>query len=327
MRILRHTSGLDADARGAVVAIGNFDGVHRGHQALVGQTRDIAHSEGAPLGVLTFEPHPRSFFRPEGAPFRLTPLRTKSLHLAALGLDLLYVQHFDAAFAAIEAERFVADVLVQGLAARHVVVGYDFCFGRQRKGDVGLLERLGRAHGFGVTALDPVRDTSAEIYSSSLIRDYLANGQPGRAAGLLGHLWEIDGRVLDGDKRGRTIGFPTANLDLDDYLRPAFGVYAVRAGIVEGDATTWHDAVANVGRRPTVDGTTLLLEVHLFDFTGDLYGRHLRIALTDFLRPEQKFDGLDALKTQIAQDCRQARELLEARPLHAGEVAGAPHEG
>lgn len=312
MRIFRHDR-VSAAERGAVVAIGNFDGVHLGHQAVIGAAGRLARAEGAPQAVLTFEPHPRSVFRPQDPPFRLTPFRVKAHLIEALGVDLLFALHFDQAFAARSAEAFVDELLHRSLGVRHVAVGYDFVFGHGRRGTPALLQERGAALGFGVTIVDPVRNGGA-VYHSSRIRDHLMAGRPREAAALLGRSWEIDGRVEQGDRRGRTIGFPTANLLLQDYLRPAAGVYAVRAGIEEGGRIEWHDAVANLGRRPTFDGTDLRLEVHLFDFAGDLYGKHLRVALIEHLRPEQKFAGIEDLKTQIAADAARAREVLAAVP-------------
>jgi riboflavin kinase/FMN adenylyltransferase len=313
MRIFRHDR-VGAGDRGAVVAIGNFDGVHLGHQAVIGAAGTLARSLRAPHAVLTFEPHPRQVFRPQDPPFRLTPFRVKARRIEALGVDLLFTLHFDLAFAARSAEDFIDSVLIQGLGVRHVVVGYDFVFGHQRRGDPALLRERGAALGFGVSVIEPVAASGGAVYSSTRIREHLVAGRPGEAAALLGRPWEIDGRVERGDQRGRTIGFPTANLMLDDYLRPAAGVYAVRAGIEEGGRTVWHDAVANFGRRPTFGGSDLRLEVHLFDFAGDLYGRHLRVALIEHLRPEQKFPGIDALKAQIAADAARARAVLAAAP-------------
>jgi riboflavin kinase / FMN adenylyltransferase len=309
MRVFRHTNASD-DARGAVVAAGNFDGVHLGHQAVLAEAKALAKALGAPFAVLTFEPHPRVVFQPGLPPFRLTPFRAKSLVLESLGVDLLFTLHFDLAFAQKTAEEFVAEVLVAGLGARAVVVGYDFVFGNKRRGTPDLLTAEGGRHGFAVKIVAPVAAAGGIAYSSTQIREHLVAGRPREAAALLGRPWEIDGRVDVGDKLGRTIGFPTANIDLADYLRPAPGVYAVRAGIEEGGKTDWHDGAANLGWRPTVGGKDLRLETHLFDFSGDLYGKHLRVALIERLRPEQRFAGLDALKAQIALDCQKAREIL-----------------
>jgi riboflavin kinase / FMN adenylyltransferase len=309
MRVFRHTNASD-DARGAVVAAGNFDGVHLGHQAVLGEAKALARRLNAPFAVLTFEPHPRVVFQPGLPPFRLTPFRAKSRELETLGVDLLFTLHFDLAFAQKTAEEFVAEVLVAGLGIKAVAVGYDFVFGNKRRGTAELLKTEGSKHGFDVKVVAPVSAAGGVVYSSTQIREHLVAGRPREAAALLGRPWEIDGRVDVGDKLGRTIGFPTANIDLADYLRPAPGVYAVRAGIEEGGKTEWHDGAANLGWRPTVGGKDLRLEAHLFDFSGDLYGKHLRVAFIERLRPEQRFAGLDALKAQIAADCQKAREIL-----------------
>ena len=322
MLIFRHYTGVPDAGRGAVVALGNFDGVHRGHQAVIGTAREVARQTGRNLGILTFEPHPRSYFQPDIPPFRLTPFRIKVRHFESLGVDVLYVLRFDARLAGLTAEEFIQRILVNGFGAAHVVIGYDFKFGVGRRGDSAFLIDRSENYELGVSIVEPARDLVDEVYSSSLIRDYLRNGQPQRAAALFGHLWEIEGRVLHGDQRGRTIGFPTANLDLGEYMRPAFGVYAIRAGVPQEGRVVWYDGVANLGLRPTVGGERLLLEAHLFDFSGDLYGHHLRVALVDYLRPEQKFASFEALKAQIADDSRQARQLLLARSIGAGDFVG-----
>jgi riboflavin kinase/FMN adenylyltransferase len=301
--------------------MGNFDGLHRGHAVLIGQTCELAREAGHPTGVLTFEPHPRSVFFPATEPFRLTPFRVKERELARLGVDLLFVQHFDLAFSKKSAEEFIAEVIVGAIGASHVVVGWDCTFGNRRRGTPESLRAAGLQHGFGVTVLEPVRGKDATVYSSTHIRELLKTGKPREAAALLGRFWEIDGRVATGDRRGRTIGFPTANLGLDDYLHPAFGVYAVR---VSGDgpddplAGRTLAGVANIGLRPTVGGLVPRLEAHLFDIDVDLYGRHLRVALVDFIRPEQKFAGLEELTAQIAADAAQARAILAAIPADSG---------
>ena len=288
--------------------MGNFDGLHRGHAELIAQVRDQAREEGRPVAVLTFEPHPRSVFLPASDPFRLTPFRVKERELARLGVDLLFVQHFDLGFAAKSAEDFIAEVIVGAIGAGHVVVGWDCTFGNRRRGTPDLLRSEGVQHGFGVTVLEPIRGADATVYSATHIRELLKAGRAREAAALLGRFWEIDGRVATGDRRGRTIGFPTANLGLDDYLQPAFGVYAVRVcgdGIDDPLAGHTVDGVANLGLRPTVGGLVPRLEAHLFDTDVDLYGCHLRVALIDFIRPECKFAGLDALKAQIASGKRK----------------------
>ena len=319
MRLFRHCTELPDDARGGVVVLGNFDGVHKGHQAVISKGLALARSLNVPCGVMTFEPHPRSLFSPDRTPFRLTPLRTKAHILEALGVDQVFVPHFDEAFAAIPAEAFVRDILVGCLGVRHVVIGHDFLFGHKRTGDADVLRRLGAVHGFAVTALDPVGENHV-IFSSTEVRDALLRGDVKAPSHLLGRYWEVEGRVEHGDARGRTIGFPTANLHLGEYQNPAKGVYAVKAGVDHGEGTKWLDGVANFGNRPTFDRTGVLLEVHVFDFSGDLYNRHLRVALIDFLRAEKKFDGVAALRAQIAEDAARARIILG--DIHLPEEKG-----
>ncbi len=327
MRIFRHYENLPPEARGAAVTIGNFDGVHRGHQAVIGEAGRVAKRLDLPLGVLTFEPHPRSVFQPDAPPFRLTSLRTKAHDLEALGVDCLYVLHFDLEFSKRTAQAFVADILVGGLEVRHVVVGDDFVFGHARRGDVEELGRMAAEQGFGLTCVAPVTAAAAgagKVFSSGAIRDLLRQGDPRAAARRLGRFWELEGRVEEGNRRGKGLGFPTANLGLGEYLRPATGIYAVRAGLDQGRDTVWRDGVASLGRRPTFGGKELLLEVHLFDFSADLYGRHLRVAMIEFLREERKFDRPDALIAQMREDAERAREVLaEVDAAHAMENSAA----
>lgn len=328
MRVLRHYQEVPDELKQSVVAIGNFDGVHRGHQAVIGEAGSRARATGAALAVLTFEPHPRVLFQPDPQPFRLTPFRAKAIQMSELGVDLLVAVHFDQEFSAKPAEDFIREVLLEGFAARHVVTGYDFVFGKGRGGDAGLLQRSAGEFGFGFTQVPALRQSGpgdgspGDIYKSTTIRDHLRAGRPQEAAKQLGRWWEVDARVQHGDERGRLIGFPTANLTLDEYLRPAFGVYAVRVAILsesqDPEAAVdqdlqWLPGVANLGRRPTIDDDDEeRLEVFLKDFEGDLYGRQLRVALVEHIRPERKFDGLEALKAQIAQDCEAAWRALEA---------------
>jgi riboflavin kinase / FMN adenylyltransferase len=316
MRIIRHPGSGAKQQRGAVLAMGNFDGLHRGHAALIGRVRALAEGRAAPLAVLTFEPHPRNVFMPGSEPFRLTPFRVKEREIAQLGVDFLFVQHFDRAFAEKSAEAFIEELMIEAIGISHIVVGHDCTFGNKRRGNPALLREVGERFGFGVSVIEPVRDGDT-VYSSTHIRELLKDGKPREAAAQLGRFWEIDGRVALGDQRGRTIGFPTANLGLGEFLRPAFGVYAVR---VSGDGPDdplsgrTIDGVANIGLRPTVGGLVPRLEAHLFDVNRDLYGRHLRVALVDFIRPERKFASFDELKAQIAADAQRARELLAATP-------------
>jgi riboflavin kinase/FMN adenylyltransferase len=305
MQIFRHYENLLAAARGATVAIGNFDGVHLGHQALLKHAKTL----DAQLGVLVFEPHPQEFFKPGGERFRLTPFRAKARLLERFGVDVLYALHFDAALAVLSAEDFVARVLVQGLGVKHIVVGQDFQFGKGRAGNIELLNTRGRERGFAVSTFDLVGAGPEAKISSTRIREALREGKPEVAAKLLGHAWTVEGRVEQGDKRGRTIGFPTANVSLEGYLEPALGVYAVRVEI----AGKTYNGVANFGRRPTFDKKDVLLEVHIFDFEGDLYGQQIVVAFVSFLRHEMKVPGLDALKTQITKDSERARAILSAK--------------
>jgi len=320
MTIFHSSSSVPAEARGAVVAIGNFDGVHLGHQAVLAQARAIADRLDTALAVLTFEPHPRSVFQPDLPDFRLTPLPAKVEALKAAGVDHVIVLDFTPEFSQRSAEDFMSGVLCADLGARHIVVGWDFCFGHKRSGNAAILAARGAELGFGVTVTRAVENGEGQIYSSSRIRECLRAGDLSGVAELLGRFWEIDGLVLHGDKRGRTIGFPTANLSMEGYMRPTLGVYAVRAGMKDGGLDTdgeyrWVDGVANLGIRPTVEGSRVQLEVHLFDFQEDLYGRFLRVQLIEFLRGEKKFDGLDSLKAQITSDCAQARRILALHTL------------
>jgi len=309
MQLYRHFDDLPPSARGAVVAIGNFDGVHRGHQAVIAKAQRLAREFETPAGLLTFEPHPRRYFQPDAPPFRLTPFRVKTRLLQALGVDLVYPLPFNRALASLTAEDFVERVLARGLGVRHIVVGDNFRFGQQRLGDTELLARLGPRLGFGVTVMRRVMAAGSEPYSSSHVRQQLQAGNPTRAALLLGRYFEIEGRVRHGAKRGRQLGYPTANIGLDDILHPAFGVYAVRAQLYGGGGT-WIAGVANIGISPMFNYVTPLLEVHLFDFSGDLYGKHLRVALVDRLRGEMTFDNLEALVRQMDEDSRRARVTL-----------------
>ncbi|QRG08204.1 bifunctional riboflavin kinase/FAD synthetase [Xanthobacter dioxanivorans] len=288
-----------------VIAIGNFDGVHRGHRAVFDTARTMARDGGVPALALTFEPHPRTFFNPATAPFRLTPEPQKLQYIAETGLAGAIVLPFDAALASMEAEDFVRRILVERYAVTGVAVGFDFHFGRGRAGSPAFLQEAGRRHGFQVKVVEPMRDEDDAI-SSTAVRQALASGQVGHAAHMLGRPFTVSAEVIHGDKRGRTIGFPTANLALPADLELAFGIYAVRAVTPAGR----FDGVANYGRRPTFDNGRALLEVHLFDYSGDLYGVTLDVEFHAFLRPELKFDGIDALVAQIRADAEQAREVL-----------------
>jgi riboflavin kinase/FMN adenylyltransferase len=322
MRILRHYRNPPAEAKGAVVALGNFDGVHRGHRALIAEAEAIARRDGRPLAALVFEPYPREFFRPQDEPFRLTPFRAKAGLLAQRGIDFLIVLNFDAQMAGMLAQDFVMDVLVRELGVGHVVVGEDFRFGKGRGGDTTVLAYMGEMEGFGVTVFRAVAEDGDKI-SSSKVRAALKAGRPDEAARLLGHRWSVEGHVAHGDKRGRSLGFPTANLKLEHTLQPAFGVYAVRARR-PGEAQIY-GGVANFGIRPMFQVPSPLLEVHLFDFDGDLYGELLHVELVAYLRGEQDFPDLPALTTQMTQDAENARRILAQVP--ADQVFSPPRGG
>ncbi|MEQ8666974.1 MAG: bifunctional riboflavin kinase/FAD synthetase [Rhodospirillales bacterium] len=312
MRIFEDYRDIPDAFLGSAIAIGNFDGVHLGHQAVIGEAGRIARAQGDPWAVMSFEPHPRLFFKPDQPPFRITPKQAKVQAVADLGCDLMIVLPFDRALATMEAEAFVADVLVGALRVKHVACGYDFHFGKGRAGNPAMLLDAGQRLGFDFTVVNAVDDGDGHVYSSTLIREYLKAGEMRAVADLLGRPFEIAGEVVRGDQRGREWGFPTANIALDGYIEPKFGIYAVRLAVggVGDGAPVWIDGVANLGIRPMFETREPWLEVHLFDFSGDLYGKTVRVQLLEFIRPEMKFDGLDALTAQIAEDCQTARKLL-----------------
>jgi riboflavin kinase/FMN adenylyltransferase len=307
MRIVDTWRGLPAELKGGSVAIGAFDGVHLGHQAVIGAARRAADKLGAPLGVATFEPHPRRWFEPDGAPFRLTNPSQQAAALEALGIDILYRLPFDQEMVARSPESFISDLLVSGLGVRHVAVGFDFTFGARRAGKPELLIAEGRRLGFAVTVVAPVQTAEGDKVSSSAIREALSTGRPEDAAAMLGRPYVIDGVVVHGDHLGRTMGFPTANIAFDDFLRPAYGIYAARATLADGRK---FGAAAYIGRRPAVGGKDERLEVNLFDFDEEIYGQVLTTEIVAFLRGDRWFDGLDALKAQTAKDVAKAKEIL-----------------
>jgi riboflavin kinase/FMN adenylyltransferase len=307
MIVLNGTGSVPPAARGAVLAIGNFDGVHRGHQALLQAASSEARKLGAPAGVILFEPHPREFFQPDKPHFRLTPLKRKLELLERFGLDLAVILAFDAALAGLPAQDFVERIIVGALAARHVVIGYDFRFGKGRTGEPEMLRRLGSAHGFGVTVVAQVGE-AGEVFSSNAIRAELAQGDVAGAAQMLGHWWRLSGEVIGGFKRGAGLGFPTANIALPPGAALAHGTYAVRV-YVEGKA---YAAAAYLGTRPTFDDGAPMLEVFLFGFDGNLYGREIAVEFIGFVRTDAKFASAEALKEQIARDCARAQAMLDA---------------
>lgn len=306
MQIHQDFQWLDPAARGASVAMGNFDGVHLGHQSVI----DLARDKGQ-LGIITFEPHPRQFFAPQSPPFRLMNAEARANRLAKLGVGHLFQLPFNRALAALTPEEFGKDVLAEGLGIAHVVVGADFCFGKGRAGTAQDLRALGERHGFATT-IAPLVEIAGREVSSTAIREALTEGRPRDAAAMLGHLHRIEGEVIHGEKRGRELGYPTANMALANLHLPRFGVYAVKVDVLTGPHAGSHMGAASLGLRPMFAGEVPNLETYLLDFKGDLYGHHLSVALVEYLRPELKFDSLPALITQMDADCAKARAILAA---------------
>ena len=309
MRIIRNTRFIDEADRGAAAAIGNFDGVHIGHQAVIDIARKAAQVTGAPLGIMTFEPHPRSYFARDSSPFRLMNAEARANRLAKLGVEKLYEIPFNAALAGLTPREFAQGIIRDQLGLKHVVVGADFCFGKGRAGTAQDLAAFGAEMGFGVTIAELVALDAARV-SSTAIRDALTEGRPRDAAAMLGHWHRIEGEVIKGDQRGRELGFPTANMSIAGLHPPKFGVYAVKVDVLKGPHQGSYHGAASIGVRPMFGENLPNCETYLFDFKGDLYGTHLSVALVDYLRPELKFDSLDALIAQMDTDCAEARKIL-----------------
>jgi riboflavin kinase / FMN adenylyltransferase len=302
---------VPASAKGSTLALGAFDGLHLGHVAVL-RAASSARPD-ARLAVAAFEPPPKCYFAgPEAPAFRLNTPRLRAERAADVGAQLMFSIGFDAAMAAMSAQDFVRVVIADALAPVHVTVGHDFAFGAGRRGDGTLLSQMGGELGFGVTIVPPVLDHSGIRFSSTRVREAIKTGHLAMVTTLLGRPWRVEGIVVDGQKRGRTIGFPTANIYLEDQLQPRFGVYAVRVNIVGEPA--WYSGVANFGRTPTTGLRAPLMEVNIFDFEGDLYGKRLEVGLHAFLRPEMKFDGFEALVAQIGKDVEEARIILSVIP-------------
>ena len=309
MKTVRDYQFVDPEDRGASVAIGNFDGVHLGHQSVIDLARDAAPE--APLGILTFEPHPRAYFAPDAPPFRLMSREARASRLDKLGVAYLYELNFNAALAALTPEEFARRVLCDGFGFSHVVVGADFCFGKGRSGTADDLKAFGAQMGFGVTIAPLMAHTDVTV-SSTAIRRALSDGNTRAAAAMLGHWHRIEGPVISGEQRGRELGYPTANMSIDGLHPPAFGVYAVLADVLEGPHAGSYHGVASMGIRPMFGENRPNLETFIFDFAGDLYGTPLSVALIEHLRPEEKFDSLEALITQMDADSARARSILAA---------------
>ena len=315
MERLTSSAPVPAHLRGAVMALGNFDGFHAGHPAVVGHAIARARAEGRPVIVATFDPHPMRLFRPDTPHFRLTTLDQRQALFAAAGADAMLVFAFTPELAALDPQAFIR-LLAQDMGVAGVVTGQDFTFGRGRAGSVTVLAELGAAHGLWTQAVAPVADASGDIISSTRIRTALQAGDCATATRLLTRPFTIEGVVQHGDKLGRTIGFPTANIDMGDYLRPAYGIYAVRGLLPDGRIL---DGAANLGIRPMFDPPKLLLEPHFFDFAENLYDQRIAVQLIAYLHAERAYDGLDALMNGIAQDCADARQILAGQNL-----AGTP---
>ncbi len=309
MRIIRDTLYIDPSDRGAAAAIGNFDGVHLGHQAVINLARAAAQAARVPLGIMTFEPHPRSYFGRDPKPFRLMSADAKAHRLARLGVEKLYEVPFNQALADLSAEAFAREIIVDKLGLTHVVVGADFCFGKGRTGTTTHLEAFGADMGFGVTTA-PMKTLPTGEVSSTAIRGALTDGRPRDAAEMLGHWHRLEGEVIRGHQRGREMGYPTANINIDGLHMPKFGVYAVKIDVLDGAHEGSYFGAASIGVRPMFDGYHPNCETFIFDFKGDLYGSTVSVALVDYLRPELKFDGIDALIAQMDADCAQARKIL-----------------
>ncbi len=311
MRIIRDYSFVAPEDRGASVAIGNFDGVHLGHRSVIDMARAAGEAIGAPLGVMTFEPHPREYFAPDAPPFRLMGREARAHRLEKLGVDKLYELNFNAAMSSLSPRDFAQGVIADGLGLKHVVIGADFCFGKGRAGTAQHLVAFGKEMGFGVTIARLLEGDSGAV-SSTAIRNALSEGKPRDAAAMLGHWHRIEGPVITGHQRGRELGYPTANMSIEGLHPPRFGVYAVLVDVLEGPHEGSYQGAASMGVRPMFGVNTPNLETFIFDFKGDLYGVPLSVGLVEFLRPEAKFDGLEALITQMDSDCARARDILAA---------------
>ncbi len=310
MRIIRDPAFIDPTDRGAAAAIGNFDGVHLGHKAVIDLARQTAQDLNAPLGIMTFEPHPRAFFAPDAAAFRLMNAEAKAHCLKKLGVERLYEIPFNAALSVLSPEEFAQKIIADQLGLKHILVGADFCFGHARSGTTDDLIRFGADMGFGVT-IAPLLQIGETDVSSTAIRQALSEGRPGDAANMLGHWHWIEGEVIRGEQRGRDLGYPTANMSIAGLHPPKFGVYAVKVDVRDGPFEGSYDGAASIGVRPMFGENVPNCETFLFDFSGDLYGATLSVALVDYLRPEEKFEGLDALITQMGADCDRARGILK----------------
>lgn len=306
MKLVRDIAACPNELKGAAIALGNFDGVHKGHRAVIEETKAIAKQHNVPAAVLTFEPHPVSILRPDTPPIRITPLRLKAERIRELGIDAMFVLHFTKNFSHMTGNGFITQMLVGKLQAKHIISGYDFMFGHKRSGNAALLQSLGPEHGYGYTQIAPVGEGSLR-YSSTAIREALRDGSISKAVDLLGHGYHILGRVSHGEKRGSQIGFPTANIRPKGLLLPKYGVYAAQATTEDGTA---YKAAINIGVKPTFGVNAPLVEAHMLDMSENLYGKWLRLDIKAMIREEMRFDGVDTLKAQITHDVKQVRNAL-----------------
>lgn len=315
MLVFREFEKFPSNLRNGVYAIGNFDGLHYGHRAVINEAKNISSNKGLRLGVITFDPHPRQFFNPKEPSFRLTPSFHKLQILESWDLNLVLDIEFNKQIAETNAEDFVLKHLVEDIGASHIVVGHDFAFGSERKGDTKMLRELEKKYNFSLTVVEAQVSSSGGLFSSRAIRELLQGGRPSEAAKLLGRWWSLKSNVIKGEQRGRDLGYPTINLQLPEYLQPSLGIYAVWVKI--HDSEDWQKGAASLGFRPTFEGRNIVLEVYLLDFSGDLYGKNVEVAFVEYLRPEEKFLDIDSLKVQMAEDCKNCRVILSQKERKA----------
>ena len=310
MNIFHKLENLDDFSKKGVVALGNFDGLHLGHQKVINTAMNIARDQMVSLSVFTFEPHPQSVFSSSKETFRLSPLNIKTQLMRMMGVQTLFVQKFDNNFSKTSANDFISDFLVSGFEALHIVVGFDFVFGNKRLGNVELLRKMSGKFNFSVSVVNEYKTLMGFEISSTQIRDYLKQGKCEKASELLGRNWEVVSKVEGGDKRGRELGYPTANLPLNEYLHPCKGVYAVRISLEYDNKVIKYNGIANFGLRPTFSKEDVLLEVHIFDFNKNIYDMELKVEFLKFIRPEKKFNNLDDLKSQLKKDCEIVKSIF-----------------
>jgi len=311
MEIIRNYKSCPERAHNSVIALGNFDGVHLGHQAIIEEVKKTAQEKGLPSAILTFEPHPITVLRENITPLRLTPLRDKFEIVESMGIDYMFVVHFNHKLSQVKANDFISDILVDNIKVNHIVIGHDFIFGHNREGNSDLLKECSKQYGYEVSQLLPV-ETDGIIYSSTLIRKYIKNGELKKAADFLGHEFIISGRVIKGQQRGKDLQVPTANINLKNYIRPLYGVYSALVSIGGSDnlPKIWMPAAVNIGINPTFEDNGDILEAHILDFDEDIYGEKIRVKLIEHLRPEKSFSDINELKEAMSADIQNVRERM-----------------